>query len=144
MDHRIFKVPVLGALFKLAKAIPIAPRKEDPAAYDAAFEAAAKVLREGDLLAIVPEGGITRDGTVQEFKGGIMKILERQPVPVIPMALTNLWGSFFSRIEQGDAMVRPFRRGLFNRVGLNVGVAVAPAQVQPEVLRNQVANLLAA
>jgi 1-acyl-sn-glycerol-3-phosphate acyltransferase len=144
MDHRIFKVPVLGWLFKLAKAIPIAPRKEDPAAYEAAFEAAAKVLREGDLLAIFPEGGITHDGKLQEFKGGIMRILERQPVPVIPMALTNLWGSFFSRIEKGGAMVRPFRRGLFNRVGLNVGAPVAPAQVQPEVLRTHVAQLLTA
>jgi 1-acyl-sn-glycerol-3-phosphate acyltransferase len=144
MDHRIFKVPVLGWLFKLAKAIPIAPRKEDPAAYEAAFEAAAKVLREGDLLAIFPEGGITHDGKLQEFKGGIMKILEREPVPVIPMALSNLWGSFFSRIERGGAMVRPFRRGLLNRVGLNVGPAVPPAQVHPEVLRHHVAQLLAA
>jgi 1-acyl-sn-glycerol-3-phosphate acyltransferase len=142
MDHRIFKVPVLGWLFKLAKAIPIAPRKEDPAAYEAAFEAAAKVLREGDLLAIFPEGGITRDGTLQEFKGGIMKILERQPVPVIPMALTNLWGSYFSRIEESGAMVRPFRRGLFNRVGLNVGESVLPAVVQPQLLRDRVASLL--
>jgi 1-acyl-sn-glycerol-3-phosphate acyltransferase len=134
MDHRIFKVPVLGWMFRLAKAIPIASRKEDPATYEAAFEAAAKVLREGDLLAIFPEGGITRDGELQEFKGGIMKILERQPVPVIPMALTNLWGSFFSRIEQGGAMVRPFRRGMFNRVGLNVGAPVPPAQVQSAAL----------
>jgi 1-acyl-sn-glycerol-3-phosphate acyltransferase len=144
MDHRIFKVPVLGWLFRLAKAIPVAPRREDPAAYDAAFEAAAQVLRGGDLLAIFPEGGITRDGSLQEFKGGIMKILEREPAPVIPMALTNLWGSFFSRIEQGGAMVRPFRRGMFSRVGLNVGAAVAPAQVNPELLRSQVARLLAA
>ena len=135
MDHRIFKVPVLGWVFKLAKAIPIAPRKEDPAAYEAAFDAAARVLREGDLLAIFPEGSITHDGSLQEFKGGIMKILEREPAPVIPMALINLWGSFFSRVEQGGAMVRPFRRGLFNRVGLNVGPAVPPAQVQPEGLR---------
>jgi 1-acyl-sn-glycerol-3-phosphate acyltransferase len=142
MDHRIFQVPVLGWLFKLAKAIPIASRKEDPAAYEAAFEAAAKVLREGDLLAIFPEGGITRDGTLQEFKGGIMKILERQPVPVIPMALTNLWGSYFSRIEDKGAMVRPFRRGLFNRVGLNVGVPVPAALVQPAVLRDRVQELL--
>ncbi len=144
MDHRIFRVPVLGALFKLAKAIPIAPRSEDPAAYEAAFAAAAKVLREGDLLAIFPEGGITRDGTLQEFKGGIMKILETNPVPVIPMALTNLWGSYFSRVEQGGAMVRPFRRGLFNRVGLNVGAPVAPADVQPALLQARVGALLAA
>ena len=142
MDHRIFKVPVLGWLFRLAKAIPIAPRKEDPAAYEAAFDAAAKVLADGDLLAIFPEGGITRDGTLQEFKGGIMKILERRPVPVIPMALTNLWGSFFSRVERGDAMVRPFRRGLCNRVGLNVGLPLSPEQVQPAALQQKVRQLL--
>ena len=144
MDHRIFRIPLLGAMFKLAKAIPIAPRAEDPAAYEAAFEAAAQVLREGDLLAIFPEGGLTRDGQLQEFKGGIMKILERQPVPVIPMALTHLWGSYFSRIEVGGAMVRPFRRGAFSRVGLNVGPAVAAVDAQPAGLRERVAQLLAA
>ncbi|GAC1605534.1 MAG: MFS transporter [Ramlibacter sp.] len=144
MDHRIFKVPVLGALFRLAKAIPIAPRAEDPAAYESAFEAAAQVLREGDLLGIFPEGGITRDGQLQQFKGGVMKILERQPVPVVPMALTNLWGSFFSRIEQGGAMVRPFRRGAFNRVGLNVGAPVAADQVTLALLQHRVGHLLAA
>ena len=148
MDHRIFKVPVLGWLFRLAKAIPIAPRAEDANAYEAAFDAAAQVLQEGDLLCIFPEGGITKDGTLQEFKGGIMKILERTratalEVPVVPMALTNLWGSYFSRVEQGGAMVRPFRRGLFNRVGLNVGPQVTGAQVQPDVLRSEVAQLLA-
>jgi hypothetical protein len=63
---------------------------------------------------------------------------------VIPMALTNLWGSFFSRIEQGGAMVRPFRRGMFNRVGLNVGTPLPAAAVQPQLLRDKVAMLLAA
>jgi len=72
-----------------------------------------------------------------------MKILERHSVPVIPMALTNLWGSYFSRIEKDGAMVRPFRRGWFNRVGLNVGEAMAASEVQPEGLRERVAGLLA-
>ncbi len=149
MDHRIFRVPVLGWIFKLAKAIPVASQKEDPATYEAAFAHAAKVLREGDLLAIFPEGGITRDGTLQEFKGGIMKIIERAraegvDAPVIPMALTNLWGSFFSRIEQGGAMVRPFRRGMFNRVGLNVGAPMPASQVQPAILHERVSALLKA
>ncbi|WP_462387780.1 MFS transporter [Acidovorax sp. Q11] len=149
MDHRIFRVPVLGWLFRLAKAIPIAPYKEDPKTYEAAFDRAAQVLREGDLLAIFPEGGITKDGQLQEFKGGIMKIIERAraegiEAPVIPMALTNLWGSYFSRIEQGGAMVRPFRRGFYSRVGLNVGSAVAPTEVQPTLLRERVQKLLAA
>jgi 1-acyl-sn-glycerol-3-phosphate acyltransferase len=152
MDHRIFRVPVLGWLFRLAKAIPIAPQKDDPAAYEAAFEAATAALRHGELLAIFPEGGITRDGQLQPFKGGVMKILElaeREGLhpPVIPMGLTNLWGSFFSRVEERDgervAMVRPFRRGFFNRVGLNVGEPVAPASVSPELLHQRVGALLA-
>ncbi|MFM2275894.1 MAG: hypothetical protein RL211_1766 [Pseudomonadota bacterium] len=148
MDHRIFQVPVLGWLFRLAKAIPIAPRAEDPVAYEAAFDAAAKVLSDGDLLAIFPEGNITRDGTLQEFKGGIMKILEHTSqqglsVPVVPMALSNLWGSFFSRVEKGGAMVRPFRRGIFNRVGLSVGEAMSAGSVQPKLLRARVLALLA-
>ncbi|NMM09630.1 MAG: MFS transporter [Polaromonas sp.] len=151
MDHRIFKIPLLGGLFRLARAIPIAPRAEDPAAYEAAFEAAAKVLREGNLLAIFPEGGITRDGELQAFKGGVMKILENAEhdglsVPVIPLALTNLWGSFFSRVEQVNgqkvAMVRPFRRGMFSRVGLNAGAAIPPGEVQPELLRARTAELM--
>jgi hypothetical protein len=60
------------------------------------------------------------------------------------MALTNLWGSFFSRIEKGGAMVRPFRRGWFNRVGLNVGAPMAAGEVSPERLRERVAELLMA
>ena len=148
MDHKIFQVPVLGWLFRLAKAIPIAPRTQDAQTYEAAFDAAAHVLKEGDLLCIFPEGGLTRDGTLQEFKGGIMKILQRTQamglnVPVVPMALTNLWGSFFSRFEQGEAMVRPFRRGVLSRVGLNVGAPLAGAEVTPALLRERVAGLLA-
>ena len=148
MDHRIFRLPVLGWLFRLARAIPIAPQKEDPAAYAAAFERAAQVLRGGDLLLIFPEGAITSDGELKEFKAGIMKILERARAdglepPVVPMALTQLWGSFFSRVEQGRAMVRPFRRGAFTRVGLNVGEAMPAAHVQPDTLRQRVAQLLA-
>ncbi|MFT3718770.1 MFS transporter [Pseudorhodoferax sp.] len=147
MDHRIFRVPVLGWLFRLAGAIPIAPRQEDPAAYAAAFEAAGQVLREGDLLGIFPEGGITRDGQLQPFKGGVAKILAQAgadglQVPVVPMALTNLWGSYFSRIEPAGAMARPFRRGAWSRVGLEIGPAVAGADAAPQALQERVAALL--
>jgi 1-acyl-sn-glycerol-3-phosphate acyltransferase len=144
MDHRIFATPVLGWLFKLAKAIPIAPQKEDPATYEAAFDAARAVLDDGELLCIFPEGGITRDGELQPFKGGVMKLLEGRPeIPVVPMALQNLWGSFFSRIERGEAMVKPFRRGMFNRIGLVAGAPLPALQVSPEALQAQVALLLA-
>jgi 1-acyl-sn-glycerol-3-phosphate acyltransferase len=140
----------LGTIFRLGKAIPIAPQKEDPATYEKAFERAAEVIRNGDLLAIFPEGALTRDGQVQAFKGGIMKILDLAKEngdfpPVIPMALTNLWGSFFSRIEliNGErvAMKKPFRRGMFNRVGLEIGKPLPASEVEPDTLRERVVSL---
>ncbi|MDR2155260.1 MAG: MFS transporter [Burkholderiaceae bacterium] len=149
MDYRIFKTPLLGWIFWLARCIPIASQKDDPEIYRRAFDTAAEVLRDGDLLGIFPEGGITRDGQLQPFKGGVMKILERAQadglttVPVVPMALTHLWGSYFSRIEKGGAMVRPFRRGIFNRVGLNVGETTPAAHITPDDLQARVAALLA-
>jgi len=144
MDHRIFRTPVLGWLFRLAKAIPIAPQKEDPATYEAAFERARAVLADGELLCIFPEGGITRDGELQPFKGGVMKILDGfADVPVVPLALQNLWGSYFSRVEAGTAMVKPFRRGLKSRVGLVAGAPMVPGEVSPETLRERVRALLA-
>ncbi|MGY0196257.1 MFS transporter [Leptothrix sp. BB-4] len=135
MDHRIFAVPVLGWLFRLAKAIPVAPQKDDPVAYERAFEQARAVLADGDLLGIFPEGGITRDGRLQPFKGGIMKIVASHPAPVVPVSLRNLWGSTFSRIEGGQAMVRPFRRGFFSRVEVLVDPPIAPEQLSPEGLQ---------
>nr|WP_246868054.1 MFS transporter [Rhizobacter sp. SG703] len=143
MDHRIFKLPVLGWMFKLAKAIPIAPQRENAQVYEQAFERARAVLADGELVCIFPEGAITKDGQLGEFKGGVMKLLETHPVPVIPLALQNLWGSFFSRVEQGGAMVKPFRRGMFSRVGMVAGPPLAAGDVTPDGLRTRVGELLA-
>ena len=71
-----------------------------------------------------------------------MKRLEGRPVPVVPMALQNLWGSYFSRIE-GKAMSKPFRRGWFSQVGLVADAAIAAADVTPQLLRERVLRLLA-
>jgi 1-acyl-sn-glycerol-3-phosphate acyltransferase len=151
MDHEIFATPMLGGLFRLARAIPIASHKDDPQIYADAFARAAEVLRDGELLAIFPEGALTSDGELQEFRGGVMKILEQAKadgieLPVLPMALSNLWGSFFSRIElRGGtrrAMAKPFRRGIWNRVGLAIGPALKAQDVTPDGLRQEVAALL--
>ena len=147
MDHQIFKVPVLGWLFQLVKAIPIAPKTESPQVYAAAMAVAVQRLEEGELVCIFPEGSITRDGQLQAFKGGVLKLLQSAQsrgvtAPVIPMALTHLWGSFFSRIENGIAMVKPLRRGWFNQVGLQVGEPMAGDHWALQDLQQQVEALL--
>lgn len=112
MDHAIFRIPVLSFIFRTARAIPIAGRKEDPALLERAFTEAAAALRAGELVGIFPEGRITDSGELGPFRPGVSRIVAETPVPVVPMALRGLWGSFFSR-KGGAAMTKPFRRGLF-------------------------------
>lgn len=140
MDHNIFKIPVLSFIFRTGGAIPIASRKDDPAMMERAFAEVAKALRAGQLVGIFPEGRITDTGEILPFRPGIQRILEATPVPVVPMALRGLWGSFFSR-KGGPAMSRPFRRGVLSKIGLAVAPAVAAEVVTPEALQSKVGAL---
>lgn len=140
MDHRIFKIPLLSWIFRTAKAIPIAPAKEDPWLMEKSYVDIAQALHEGDLVCIFPEGRLTSTGDINDFKGGVMKILERSPVPVYPMALRGLWGSFFTR-DQGNPFERAFRRGPFSRLELVVGEVMTAEEVSPLVLQQKVTAL---
>jgi 1-acyl-sn-glycerol-3-phosphate acyltransferase len=140
MDHRIFKMPLLGFIFRTAKAIPIAPAKEDPWLMEKAFVDIAHALHDGELVCIFPEGKLTRDGEMSEFRGGITKIVERSKVPVIPMALRGLWGSVFSR-DPSNVFERSLVRGPRSRLALVVGSPVPPQEVTPEGLYEQVLSL---
>jgi len=122
VDRRSLDAPLLGWWFRLAKAIPVVPQADDPVAHAAAFETADAVLAEGGLLGIFPEGAVTRGGALQPFQAGVMTVLARRPVPVVPVAL---------------------RRGLWGPVALVAGAALAPAQVSPERLQARVRALLA-
>ncbi len=144
MDHRIFRIPFANWFFRQARAIAIAPAKEDPAMLARANERIDAALADGELVCIFPEGKITYDGELSPFRQGVKKIVERVPVPVIPMALRGLWGSVFSRYG-GAAFSRPvqarLRRGLRSRVELVVGEPVPAEQVTPELLMERVAAL---
>ncbi|MGZ8291374.1 MAG: MFS transporter [Telluria sp.] len=140
MDHRIFNTPFLGWIFRTAKAIPIASAKEDPWLMEKAYVDIAKALHEGELVCIFPEGKLTSTGEMNEFRGGIAKIVERSKVPVIPMALRGLWGSLLTR-DAGNVFERSFTRGPRSKLALAVGVPVMPQQATPEYLQQQVMAL---
>ena len=61
------------------------------------------------------------------------------PVPVVPMALCGLWGSFFSRSSNGKAMRR--WRGIHSRIALVVAPPVPPGQVTLDGLQAAVLAL---
>jgi hypothetical protein len=142
MDHQIFRTPIVSFVFRTAKAIPIAPAKEDEALLNAAYDRVAEALEAGELVAIFPEGRITDTGELYPFRGGVKRIIDRTPVPVVPLALKGLWGSFFSR-RGGAAMTKPGRivRRVFSRIGLEASAPWQPAAVTPEGLQVEVARL---
>ena len=140
MDHRIFKLWVISFVFRTGRAIPIASAKEDPQMMERAFDEIARALKDGDLIAIFPEGKITDTGEVYPFRPGIKRILEANPVPVVPIALRGLWGSFFSR-KDGAAMSKLSRFVPFRRIGLAVGEPVPAATAAPEALQARVLAL---
>ena len=110
MYYRIFNIPVMRWIFRTGKAIPIAGAKEDPEVMQAAFDAIDHALADGELVCIFPEGGLTKDGAIAPFKSGLERALARRPVPVVPMALRNLWTSMWSRRDSRLGRMRVPRR----------------------------------
>ena len=131
MDHRIFQTPGLNFIFRTAGTIPIASAKDNPELLEQAFQRISEYLRDDEVVCIFPEGQITRDGEINTFRSGIERILDTDPVPVVPMALCGLWGSFFSR-RYGAAMGHMPRR-FWSKIALKVGqpIAAQPIAAQP-------------
>jgi 1-acyl-sn-glycerol-3-phosphate acyltransferase len=140
MYYKIFNIPVLRFIFKTARAIPIAGRKEDEALMERAFAEVDKTLASGDLVAIFPEGGITRDGEVAAFRPGIERILATRPVPVVPIALRGLWGSVFSRKDSALGRMR-FPRRFRARIEVVIGAPIPPEQATAAALEQRVREL---
>jgi hypothetical protein len=139
MFKPIYDMPVLNYIFRTGKTIPIDAKSRNPAVYEAAFERIHEELEAGEVVCIFPEGKLTADGDIAEFKAGIDKILARDPVPVVPMALRGLWGSFFSHKDGPALATRPKR--FWSRVELAVGDLVPPEKASAPFLEAQVRAL---
>jgi 1-acyl-sn-glycerol-3-phosphate acyltransferase len=127
MYYKIFQLPLLRFLFQQVRAIPIASAKEDEQLMNEAFEKVDAELAAGNIVCIFPEGGITSDGEIQRFRPGIERVIANRPVPVVPVALQNLWGSWFSRSNGGK--IRKLPRRFFAKVPVIVGEPVMPGDV---------------
>lgn len=139
MEAGIFKVPVLSTVFRGMKAIPVASAKEDPQTYERAFQTVATELRDGNLVCIFPEGRLTADGEIGDFRPGMLRILKETPVPVVPLALSGLWRSMFSRKE--TSIWRRWPRRLWPKIALRVGTPVPATDATLDTLRNRVVAL---
>jgi len=139
MYHKIYNLPVIHHFFKQAGAIPIATTKEDPQLLQQAYDSIAEALEKGELVVIFPEGGLTADGQLQELKPGITRILERTPAPVVPMAISGLWCTWFSRFK-GRAM-KGWPKNWLKKINVYTGEPIQPADVSLERLHTEILKL---
>ena len=106
MYYKFFKIPVIKTLMRQSRVIPIASAKEDKKIMDQAFVSVSRELENQSPVCIFPEGMITLDGKLQKLRPGLLKIIEKNPVPVVPVVLHGLWGSVFSKAEKKDRVHR--------------------------------------
>jgi 1-acyl-sn-glycerol-3-phosphate acyltransferase len=132
-------MPVVNIFARGMKAIPVASSKENREVMERAFVIVANELRDGNLVCIFPEGKLTVDGNMNIFRPGMTRIITETPVPVVPMALSGLWTSMFSRAEK--AIWRRLPRKLFSGITVSAGPPVAPELAAPEVMREKVLAL---
>ncbi len=139
MFKPIYDLPLMNLIFRGGKAIPIDGKSRNPEVYEDAFRRIREELADGQVVCLFPEGQLTPDGELGDFRNGLEKIVKETPVPVIPMALSGLWGSFFSH-RGGRALTRLPRR-FWSRVVLSAGEPVPPQAVEAEDMRRRVLAL---
>lgn len=140
MYYKIFHIPVASWFFKTARAIPIAGAKEDPDIMQKAFDEVDKALAEGEIVGIFPEGKLSTDGEIAEFKSGVEKILARRAVPVVPVALKGMWASMFSKRNSKLGQLRVPHR-FRAHIEVEAGPAVPAAEASAPVLEAKVKAL---
>ena len=139
MDRRIYNTRGLHWFFKAAKTIPICPKHEDAQVYEDSFKLIKQVLDEGELLCIFPEGKLTRDGNINVFKTGIDRILTENPVPVVPMALQGIWGSFFS--HHGGKILKRTTGRFWSKVNMIIEPPIKPENAKSNILEQKVRQM---
>ncbi len=95
MLRKFFDIPVFKKLFILMKSIPIDPKQGSESVVKS-LKMAKEQLQNDHIVCIFPEGKITRDGKMNEFRSGFETIMVDLDCPVIPVYLHNVWGSVFS------------------------------------------------
>lgn len=112
-----FDKPVVGSLLRSMRHISV-----DMRAGAAAFADAVTALRNGELVGVFPEAGVSASFTVRELKSGAVRLAQEAGVPVIPVAV---WGGH--RLMTKNRKVR-FR----DRFGVPVHFAFGePIVVEP-------------
>jgi len=104
MDKEIYHWPLLHPILKAGEVIPLSPR-----GFKDAMKEAVKRLQKGNIVAIFPEGEITRNCEMNPFRKGFELIdsFEWEGV-LVPFYIDGMQGSIFAKCSDGRK--KPFPR----------------------------------
>ncbi len=143
MYHEYYNFPVLKYIFKWVGCIPVAQSKDDPIVKEQAFKMMEEAIQNGDLVCVFPEGTLTRDGRLVKFRSGYERVLKNIDTPVIPIAMTGLWGSYFSR-KGGKAFIKlpkPSRRKMYVKILEPIHKDIATAEHVQDLIHKEIDEL---
>ena len=92
IDRAYYELWYLKPIFKFFKAIPISIRGGK-----GALKAVGEALNNGDMIALFPEGHLTRNGHIGNFQKGFeLAVAEVEGAVIVPFYLRGLWEGKFS------------------------------------------------
>ena len=110
MDKEIYNWKWMHPLFKKGEAIALSPR-----AFKDAFKEAHARLKDRRIVCIFPEGGISKNGDIGEFRRGYELIAKDYDGVIVPFYIdSGIFGSSFSKYKPKNATLNPFKRRVVN------------------------------
>ena len=137
-NEKLFHKPVLAPIIRGLGAFPVNLKKPDMTA----IRTAKKVVKEGKVLALFPEGTRSHDGKLLKFKGGVIYIASVTGEDVVPVCITNgNGGKFRSRILIRYGQVIPNQEVLEGKKKDTESMRQAAVKLQSVVQQLQDENL---
>ncbi len=130
ISKEFYESPWVGPFVRVARVIPI-PSGLHPHEVIQALRGCSDAIRNGDVVCVFAEGGITRTGALQPFQRGFEKIMRGVDAPIVPVALNGVWGSIFS--FAGGKCFWKWPRRLRRSVTVNFGHPLPPTATADEV-----------
>ena len=126
-----YRKPVFNWILRAVGAVSIRPENSRNA-----MQSIVSLLNDDCVVGIFPEGHVSTTGELSDLKRGFEKILSesKDSVVVVPFAVNDMWGSFFSKAPRSIKKKKKFS---FRReVNISIGKSLASNTTRSEVKKS--------
>ena len=131
-----YRKPIFNWILRGVGAVSIRPENSRNA-----MQNIVSLLNDNCVVGIFPEGHISTTGELSDFKRGFEKILSecKDNVVVVPFAVNDMWGSFFSKAPKSIKKKKKF--SLRRSVNVNIGKPLT-SETNRNAVKSSIGKLL--